>query len=160
MLLTIYCKNIIPFGMYQYCSKSCFGEHVNQFLRTIPAIKGDWKLCQVNAFLLKEAKHFTKHISEYGRLGCVSSTLFTDRSDIKRDDPITNLDGYSNDVLTMYGIIMFARKPAICKTDEFAQSAYYSIINVDSDSESGESSRTFIDSGFNHSGCYMTSDEE
>ncbi|HGE71306.1 TPA: hypothetical protein ENX78_10755 [Candidatus Poribacteria bacterium] len=55
---------------------------------------------------------------------------------------------------------MFVRKPVICETDEFAQSIYNSIININSDFESGKSSRTFIDNRFNDSGSYMTTDKE
>jgi hypothetical protein len=158
--LTIYTKDIVAFGMYQYLGESRSREQINQLLRTIPTVKSDWELSQVNAFLLKEIKHFTKHISEYVGFGCVSSALFTDRSDIKRNDPLTNLDGYGNDVLTMNGLVMFAIKPVVCETDEFAQSAYDSIINVDSDPHSGESCWAFNDSVFNHFGCCMTSDRE
>ena len=55
---------------------------------------------------------------------------------------------------------MFAGKPAICETDEFAQSTYDSIINVYSNLHSGESCWAFIDSILNHYGCYTTSDKE
>jgi len=160
LLLTIYTKDIVAFGMYQYLGESRSREQINQLLRTIPTVKSDWELSQVNAFLLKEIKHFTKHISEYVGFGCVSSALFTDRSDIKRNDPLTNLDGYGNDVLAMNGLVMFAGKPAICETDEVAQSAYDSIVNVDSDPHSGESCWAFPDSVFNHFGCYMTYNKE
>jgi hypothetical protein len=62
--------------MYQYLSESFLREHVNQFLRAIPTVKSDWILSQVNTFLLKEAKHFMEHVSEYVGFGCISSTLF------------------------------------------------------------------------------------
>jgi len=39
---------------------------------------------------------------------------------------------------------MFVRKPVICETDEFAQSTYHSIININSDFESGKSGRLLL----------------
>ena len=91
LFLTIYLKDIITFGMYQYLSESFFREHINQFLRAIlpldggtsPAIKGDWEYCQINAFLLKEIKHLVEHVSVYVWFGSVSPALLTDRPDIE-----------------------------------------------------------------------------
>jgi len=55
---------------------------------------------------------------------------------------------------------MFARKPAICKTDELSCSINDGIINAKSDSHSGEGCRTFIDSILNQNRCYMASGNE
>jgi len=47
LFLTLYAKDIVIFGMYQYSSESLCREYSNQFLRTIPAIKGNRELSQV-----------------------------------------------------------------------------------------------------------------
>jgi len=46
LLLTVYCKDIVAFGMYQYLGESRSKEQINQLPRTIPTVKGDWELSQ------------------------------------------------------------------------------------------------------------------
>jgi hypothetical protein len=83
--------------------------------------------------------------------------LFTNRSNVKWNNPFANLDGYSNDVLTFYGFMCFAREPAICETDNLTHSTYNGIIDVDSNSEPGESRWTLINIIFNRFDGYLTS---
>jgi hypothetical protein len=138
-----YGENIIALCMNYYLVKAFFRKYANKIIRTIPAIESDGKFAQVNSLLLIQFQHGTEHISEYNWFGCVTSTLFTHRSDANRDDPITDLDSYSDDVLTLYNMVMVSREPAICKTYEFAHPVYDSIINTESNSHSGKSCRTF-----------------
>jgi hypothetical protein len=88
--------------MNQYNIKAFFFEHFYQFIRTIPAIKGDRKLSEFNTVLLEKLYNLNNHASEDLWFGCVSSTLLAYRSDVYRDYPITYVDSYDNDVLTLY----------------------------------------------------------
>jgi len=135
-------------------------QHINQWFGTIPTIKSDWKISQVNAFLLKEIKHFANHVPEYVWFGCVTSTLFTDRSDIKGYYPLAYFDGYGNDILTVYRFVTLAGEPAICETDEFSCSIDDCIIDAESYSQSGEGCRTFGNSTFDQRGSYMASGDK
>ena len=96
-----------------------------------------------------------EHVSEYIWFGSVSPALLTDRSDIKGYYPFVYFNGYGNDVLPMYRLFMFARKPVVCefvlwlsrRTDELSCSINDGIINAKSDSHSGEGCSTFIVNG-------------
>ena len=152
LFLAIYIENIVALSMNQYSIKAFFFKYLNkvisaplsrEYIRTIPAIEGDRKLSQVNPLLLEQLHHRMDHLTEYLWLRCVTSALFANRSNTKRDDPLTYLDSNGDDVLTFHHMMMLSRKPAICKAYVFPHPVYDSIINTEGNPHSRECRWTF-----------------
>ncbi len=143
LFLVINGEHIVALCMNQYLVKALFLEYLDQIIRTVPAIEGDRKLVQVDPFLLKQFQYRMEHILEYLWFGCVTPTLFANRSDTQRNDPFTYLDGYGDDVLTLHYIMVSSTEPAIGKTYELTHPVYDSIIHTQSNPHPGECCWTF-----------------
>ena len=158
--LSIYTEDIVAFGVNQYLTESRLFQHISQFSGTVGAIEGDGKLSQIDPFLSEELQHLREHLPEYLWLCGVGSTLFAHRSDAQGDYPIINLDGYGNDILTTYHLLVLATIPAICKTYESTQPVYHCIINADGDTCSGESGWTHGKSLLDNLNCFLTANKQ
>ena len=145
LFLAIYGKHIVALGMNQYLVKAflfikaCLLKYLQQVIRTIPAVEGDGKISQVNALLAEPFHQLVDHLSEYVWLGCVTSTLFTYRSDAQRYDPFTYLHGYGYDVLTPDYIMVSSTEPTVGKTHEIAHPVYDCVIHTEGNPQPGES---------------------
>ena len=144
-LFAIYSEDIIALGMNQYLIKSFSFEHLSKILRAIPTIESDRKLCNIDPFVFEKLYHPFDHIPEYLWLGCVGSALFANRPYRKRDDPITYLDGYGDDVLAFDNLFVSSTIPAVGQAYNLAQPIYDRIVNTDCDPLSGKSRRAFTD---------------
>jgi hypothetical protein len=137
LFLAIYGEYIVALGMNQYLVKALLlvkpslFEYLHQVIRTIPAVESDGKISQVNAFLTEHFHQLMDHLPEYIWLGCVTPTLFANRSDTQGDDPFSYLHGYGYDVLTPDYIMMSSTEPAIGKTHDITHSVYDSVINTE-----------------------------
>ena len=169
LFLAFYSENIVALCMNYYLVKTFFCKYVykvisaplsREYIRTIPTIEGNRESVQVNTFLFIQFQHRMEHLSEYIWLRCVTTTLFTHRSDTKWDDSLTYLDGYGNDVLTLYNMMMLTTIPAIGETNEFTKPIYDSIVNTEGNSHSGKSCWTFCKCIFYQLFCFWESSEE
>ena len=156
----IYTEDIVAFGVNQYLVKSCFCEHIHQFLRTIGTIESDGKLGQINPLLFEELQHLMEHFPEYLWLSCVGSTLLSHRSYAQGDYPAINLDCYSDDVLTTHHLLVFATEPTVSKTYDSTQPVYNRVINAEGDPCSGEGSWTHSKSLPDHLDCFLATSNE
>ena len=138
LFLAINGKHIIALCMNQYLVEALFFEYLDQVIRTVPAIEGDWEMVQVDPFLLKQLQYRMEHIPEYLWFGCVPPALFANRSDTQGNDPFTYLDGYGYDVLTLHYIMVSSTEPAIGKTHEITHPVYDSVINTEGNPHPGE----------------------
>ena len=141
-LFTIYAEDIIALGMNQYLIKSLFSERFSKILRAIPTIESDRKLCNVDPFVFEKLYHPLHHILEYLWLGCVGSALFANWPYRKRDNPISYLDSYSDDILAFYNLLSLSTIPTVSQAYNLAQSIYDCIVNTDCDPLPGKSGRT------------------
>lgn len=160
LFVSVYAEDIVTFGVNQYLVKSCFFQHIGQVFGTIGAIEGDRKLSQIDPLLSEEFQHVREHFSEYLWFGCIGSALLPHRPDAQWDYPVTNLDGYGDDILTTNHFLVFATIPTVCKTYDSTQSVYHCIINADSDACSGESSCTHGKPFPYQIHCFLTSSNQ
>jgi len=140
----IYGEDIVALGMNQYLVKALLFvkpslfEYLHQIMRTIPAVEGDGKTSQVNAFMTEYFHQLMDHLSEDLWFGCVPPTLFAHRSDAQGNNPFSYLHGYGYDVLTLDYIMMSSTEPAVGKTHDITHSVYDSVINTEGDPHPGQ----------------------
>ena len=146
LILAIYGEEIIALGMNHYLIESLFFEHIGKILRAVPTIESNRKLCNIDPFVFEKLYNPFDHIFEYLRLGCVGSALFANRPYRKRDDPISYLDSYGDDVLAFDNLFVSPTIPAVGEAYNLAKSIYDRIINRDCDPHSRKSRRALTES--------------